>query len=67
MRFLLDENIDARILPYLQEQGHELTRIARDYPAGLPDDEVLGIAHKEGRILIASDSWSLSNFSFTPA
>lgn len=31
------------------------TRIAREYPPGLPDPEVLGIAYREQRILIAHD------------
>jgi predicted nuclease of predicted toxin-antitoxin system len=55
MRFLLDESADARLLPHLIAQGHDVTRIATDYPAGLPDDQVLAIAHAEGRILIAND------------
>jgi predicted nuclease of predicted toxin-antitoxin system len=55
MKFLLDESADARLLPYLQSQGHDVTRIAADYPAGLPDQDVLAIAHAEGRILVAND------------
>jgi predicted nuclease of predicted toxin-antitoxin system len=55
VRFLVDQSADGRLLPYLREQGHDVTRVARDYPAGVPDPEVLAIAHRERRILIAHD------------
>ncbi len=55
MRFLLDESAEARIAAFLTERGHDATRIARDYPAGLPDERVLAIAREEQRILIAND------------
>lgn len=56
MRFLLDQSSDARLIPHLRSLGHDATRIARDYPAGLPDDEVLAIAHREARVLVTDDS-----------
>ena len=55
MRFLLDESADARLVPYLVARGHQVTRVAKDYPAGLPDTEVLTLAHRQRRILIAND------------
>lgn len=55
MRFLLDQSSDARLIPHFRSLGHEATRIARDYPAGLPDSEVLAVAHREERILITDD------------
>ncbi len=55
MKFLLDQSSDARLVPYLRSLGHDATRIAQDYPPGLPDAEVLAIAHREGRILITDD------------
>ena len=55
MRFLLDQSAEARIATFLASQDHDATRIARDYPAGLPDEQVLAIAQREGRILIAND------------
>jgi predicted nuclease of predicted toxin-antitoxin system len=55
VRFLLDQSSDARLIPHLRSLGHEATRIARDYPAGLPDSEVLAVAHREERILITDD------------
>jgi predicted nuclease of predicted toxin-antitoxin system len=55
MRFLLDQSSDARLIPYLQSRGHDVTRIATHYPAGLPDEAVLSLAVKEQRILITDD------------
>jgi predicted nuclease of predicted toxin-antitoxin system len=55
MRFLLDQSAEARIGVVLSSQGHDATRIGRDHPPGLPDDEVLAIAVRENRILITND------------
>jgi predicted nuclease of predicted toxin-antitoxin system len=56
MRFLLDQNIRARLLPHLRALGHDATRIGSDHPGGLSDLEVLSLARKEGRILLTQDS-----------
>ena len=55
MRFLLDQSTDARLIPFLSTQGHDATRIASEYPAGLTDQAVLALAHAEQRILITDD------------
>jgi predicted nuclease of predicted toxin-antitoxin system len=55
MKFLLDQSTDARLGTYLRNLGHNVTRIAADYPAGLLDPKILSIAHAEGRILITDD------------
>ncbi len=55
MRFLLDQSAEARIATFLNDQGHDATRVGRDHPAGIPDEQVLAIAHQEGRVLIAND------------
>lgn len=55
MRFLLDESAEARIGLFLTLQGHDATRIGRDYSPSLPDEEVLAVAHREQRILITND------------
>jgi predicted nuclease of predicted toxin-antitoxin system len=56
MRFLLDQSAEARIGVFLNGVGHDATRVGKDYPPGLPDDEVLAIAVAEQRILITNDS-----------
>jgi len=55
MRFLLDESADACLAPYLRGLGHDVARLAVDYPAGLPDPRVLAIAAAEGRVLLTND------------
>lgn len=55
MRFLLDENIDLRVAQFLEERGHDVRSISRDYDHALPDDEVLALAVREGRTLITQD------------
>ena len=55
MKFLLDQSADARLVPWLTKRGHDAVRIGRDYPPSLPDEEVLAIAEREGRILITDD------------
>jgi predicted nuclease of predicted toxin-antitoxin system len=55
VRFLLDESADWRIVPYLEDQGHDVTGIVHHYPASLPDTDVLSIAYREKRTLITHD------------
>ena len=55
MRFLLDQSAEARIATFLTDHGHDATRVGRDHPPGLPDEQVLAIAHRERRILITND------------
>ena len=50
-----DENIDLRLAQFLEERGHQVTSIARDYNHALPDYEVLALAVSEERILITHD------------
>ena len=40
---------------YLRSLGFDATTVAGDYRPGLRDDEVLALAHSEGRILITDD------------
>jgi predicted nuclease of predicted toxin-antitoxin system len=55
MKFLLDENVDLPIADYLRDQGYDVTAIATDYTRSIEDDQVLEIARRENRILIAND------------
>lgn len=54
MRFLADENTDARIIKALRAEGHDVASVAEDEP-GIPDDKVLAWANRERRILITED------------
>ena len=53
--FLFDQSADFRLIPHLRKLGHDITAISRNYPHGLPDEDVLEIARKEKRILIVAD------------
>jgi predicted nuclease of predicted toxin-antitoxin system len=55
MKFLLDQSADFRLIPHLRQLGHDVQVISRNYPAGLPDTDVLAIAREEQRILIVAD------------
>ncbi len=56
MRFLLDQNAEVRIAIFLKHHQHDVTRVGRDHPPGIPDVQVLQIAQKEQRILITNDT-----------
>jgi predicted nuclease of predicted toxin-antitoxin system len=55
MKFLFDQSADFRLIPYLRQLGHDVHVISRDYPPGLPDEDILEIARKERRILVVAD------------
>jgi len=55
MKFLLDENMDRRLVSFLESLGHDVTVVSVDYPYGLPDHEVLALACLEQRILVTND------------
>jgi predicted nuclease of predicted toxin-antitoxin system len=55
VKFLLDENVDVRLAALLQERGHQVTSIVRDYEHGLPDSVVLAIATGAGSVLVTHD------------
>ena len=55
MKFLLDQSADFRLIPSLRDLGHDVTAISRNYPPGLPDEDVLTIAREEARVLIVAD------------
>jgi predicted nuclease of predicted toxin-antitoxin system len=55
MKFLFDQSADFRLIPHLQNLGYDVQAISRNFPHGLPDEDVLAIARKEQRILIVAD------------
>jgi predicted nuclease of predicted toxin-antitoxin system len=52
---LSDENVDARLVPYLRRLGHAVATTAGDHPAILSDVDVLQLANSELRIRITND------------
>jgi predicted nuclease of predicted toxin-antitoxin system len=55
MKFLFDQSADFRLIPHLRQLGHDVQAVSRNYPPGLPDEDVLTIARKEKRILVVAD------------
>ena len=55
MKFVFDQSADFRLIPHLSNLGHDVQAISRNFPHGLPDEDVLKIARKEQRILIVAD------------
>jgi hypothetical protein len=55
MKFLFDQSADFRLIPHLTGLGHDVQAISRNYPHGLPDDDVLKIARIERQILVVAD------------
>jgi predicted nuclease of predicted toxin-antitoxin system len=55
VKFLLDQNFDHRLIGPLRANGHDVTIVAVDYPPGMPDRDVLVIAHREGRVVLTND------------
>jgi predicted nuclease of predicted toxin-antitoxin system len=54
MRFLADENTDARVIKALRADGHDVVSVAEAEP-GISDEKVLEWANRESRILITED------------
>jgi hypothetical protein len=46
MKFLFDQSADFRLIPHLRHLRHDVQAVSRNYPPGLPDEEVLTIARK---------------------
>ena len=54
MKFLADECCDAPLVESLRNDGHDvLYQLEED--AGAPDEDLLGRAYKEKRILLSED------------
>jgi len=56
MRFLLDENVDARTATYLRAAGHDVTTAQDDPGMGSQDTEVLAAALNDRRVLVTNDT-----------
>ena len=54
MRFLVDETAGPAIARWLRDQGHEVFSVYES-ARGIDDDEVIGKAFAENRILITDD------------
>ncbi len=54
MKIVADENVDRRVIDWLQAVGHHVISISRENPS-IIDSEVLAIANRERALLITED------------
>ena len=55
MKLKLDENLPARLVPVLQQYGHDVHTVAEEQLSGKPDAEIWRAVGTEGRFLITQD------------
>lgn len=54
MRFLADESLEVLVVSSLRDEGFDVASIREESP-GMEDQDVLGRADREGRILVTND------------
>lgn len=54
MRFLADESCDFAVVRALRIAGHDVVAVS-EVALGAPDDEVLALAAREGRVFLTED------------
>jgi hypothetical protein len=52
MQFLIDEDVDVRVLKVLRRLGHDVKRV----PVSITNGAVMRLAKQEGRVLITRDA-----------
>lgn len=55
MKIKLDENLPARLVPVLQQHGHDVDTLPEEHLSGRPDAEIWQAVGAEGRFLITQD------------
>jgi predicted nuclease of predicted toxin-antitoxin system len=55
VKFELDENLDVRLASVFEERGLDVTSVFGERLSGRPDQEVVRVAHGEGRALVTLD------------
>jgi predicted nuclease of predicted toxin-antitoxin system len=54
LKFVADEGVDSQVIERLRDTGHTVWYLAEMDP-GTADKEVLGLANREGAVLITAD------------
>lgn len=67
MRFKLDENLDVRLAPLVEEGGHDVDTIRSEDLSGSTDDVVYETCIRAGRVLITLDLDFSNPVRFPPA
>lgn len=55
MKFLIDQDVYAGTARFIDDLGHDVVRVASIGLAQASDEEILGVAQKENRILVTRD------------
>lgn len=56
MRFLLDNNLAPALVPLLSAVGHDTEHVRDHGMQSAPDDSVLELAERTGRVLVSADT-----------
>ncbi len=67
MDFLTDENIYTQIVQAVRSLGHDVMDIKEQNLFGTPDEEIIQIAQRTGRILITSDKDFSNILAYPPS
>jgi predicted nuclease of predicted toxin-antitoxin system len=54
-RLLADMNVSPKTVDALQQRGWDGIRVSRVLPMDASDDEILGFARREGRVVVTQD------------
>ncbi len=63
MRFLIDENVDVRLIGFLKKLGHEARRV----PPGTKNGAVMRLATQEKRVLVTRDDDFTDGLKYPPS
>ena len=63
MRFLIDEDVDVRVMRLLRRVGHDVTRV----PSGIKNGAIIRLARAERRMLITRDADFTDSVKFPPS
>lgn len=67
MKFKLDENIDLRVVSFLQLAGHDVATVPGQGLSSAPDPEVIEVCRHEGRCLVTCDRGFGNRLKYNPS
>ncbi|MEH1897577.1 MAG: DUF5615 family PIN-like protein [Nostoc sp.] len=68
MNIKLDENLGSlRVVTWLRLAGHDVATVREQGLTSTPDEELIVICHREGRILVTSDRGFGNRLKYNPS
>ncbi|MBN3899469.1 MAG: DUF5615 family PIN-like protein [Nostoc sp.] len=68
MNIKLDENLGSlRVATWLRLAGHDVATVKEQGLTSIPDEELIVICHREGRILVTSDRGFGNRLKYNPS